>query len=86
LRRVALRVASLESQIRRVVGILGTLPAGKQAVKCQLQYPDLQGFFNIGFTDFQQVSDIIRQLSDLTRNAPLTTVIEQIVEEFVEGF
>jgi hypothetical protein len=54
---------------------------------CQPQYPDLQGYFNADFTGLQEVSDTIRHLPDLTRHIPGTySVIEEIVEGFVEGF
>jgi len=53
----------------------------------QPQYPDLQGYFNADFTGLQEVSDIIRQLPDLTRHTPTAySVIEEFVEGFVEGF
>jgi hypothetical protein len=54
---------------------------------CQPQYPDLQSHFNADFTRPQKVSDTIRQLPDLTRHIPVAySVIEEIVEGFVEGF
>ncbi|MGA3283420.1 MAG: hypothetical protein ABSD57_03030 [Verrucomicrobiota bacterium] len=53
----------------------------------QPQYPDLQGDFNADFTGLQEVSDTIRQLPDLTHHLPAYySVIEEIVEGFVEGF
>jgi hypothetical protein len=53
---------------------------------CQPQYPDLQGYFNTGFTGVQALSDTIRFNSSPTRHAPTAyTVIEEIVEGFVEG-
>jgi hypothetical protein len=53
----------------------------------QPQYPDLQGYFNADLTTVQAVSDTIRQLPDLTRHLPVAySVIEEIVESFVEGF
>ena len=54
---------------------------------CQPQYPDLQGYFNADFTEVQEVFNTIRQLPDLTRHLPVSySVIEEIVEDFVEGF
>ena len=54
---------------------------------CQPQYPDLQGDFNADFTGLQEVSDPIRQLPNLTRHVPAaSSVIEEIVEGFVESF
>ena len=53
----------------------------------QPQYPDLQGYFNAVFAGVQGVFVTIRHLSDLTRHAPATySVIEEIVEGFIEGF
>jgi hypothetical protein len=53
---------------------------------CQPQYPDLQGDFNADFTGLQEVSDTIRRLPDLTRHVHSAySVIEEIVEGFVEG-
>ena len=53
---------------------------------CQPQYPDSQGDFNADFTGLQEVSDPIRQLPDLTRHlTAYYSVIEEIVEGFVEG-
>jgi hypothetical protein len=53
----------------------------------QPQYPDLQGDFNTGFTGVQALFDTIRPLPDLTRHLPAAcSVIEEIVEGFVEGF
>ena len=57
--------------------LTGNLPA----------YPDLQGHFNADFTGVQAVFSTIRQLSCLTRRTPgFYSVIEEIVEGFVEGF
>jgi hypothetical protein len=54
---------------------------------CQPQYPDLQGYFSSGFTGVQALYETIRHLPDLTRHIPAAhTVIEEIVEGFVEGF
>jgi hypothetical protein len=54
---------------------------------CQPQYPDLQGYFNTGFTGLQAVFITIRHLPDLTRQIPAAySVIEEIVEGFVEEF
>jgi hypothetical protein len=53
----------------------------------QPQYPDLRGYFNADIARVQDVFDTIRQLSDLTRHIPASySVIEEIVEVFVEGF
>ena len=53
----------------------------------QPQYPDLQGYFNAGFAGVQAVFITIRQLPDLTHHLPpYYSVIEEIVEGFVEGF
>jgi hypothetical protein len=44
-------------------------------------------YFNTGFTGLQTVSGTTRHLPDLTRHAhPAYSVIEEIVEGFVEGF
>ncbi len=54
---------------------------------CQPQYPDLQGYFNTGFRVIQAVFNTTRPLPDLTRHIhPYYSVIEEIVEGFVEGF
>jgi hypothetical protein len=54
---------------------------------CQPQYPDLQGDFNANFTGLQEVSGTIHHMPDLTRHVPAAySVIEEIVEGFVEGF
>jgi hypothetical protein len=54
---------------------------------CQPQYPDLQGDFNIDFTGVQALFDTIRLNSPPTRRLPVAySVIEEIVEGFVEGF
>ena len=54
---------------------------------CQPQYPDFQGYFNSGFIGVQGLFAAIRQLSDLTRRTHgFYSVIEEIVEGFVEGF
>jgi hypothetical protein len=54
---------------------------------CQPQYPDLQGYFKADFTGLQAVFNTIRQLPDLTRHLPgYYSLIEEIVEGFVEGF
>ena len=54
---------------------------------CQPQYRDLQGYFNIGFTAFQALFDTIRLNPSHTRHLPAAcSVIEEIVEGFVEGF
>jgi hypothetical protein len=51
------------------------------------QYPDLQGYFNIDFTGLQELSGTIRHIPALTRHLhPAYSVIEEIVEGFVEGF
>jgi hypothetical protein len=53
----------------------------------QPQYPDLQGYFNTDFTGAQAVFDTTRHLPDLTRHLyPACSGIEEIVEDFVEGF
>ena len=53
----------------------------------QPQYPDLQGFFSIDFKGVQALFATIRPLPALTRRAhPACSVIEEIVEGFVEGF
>jgi len=53
---------------------------------CQPQYPDLQGNSNPGFTGVQALFDATSQLSGLTRHLPaFYSVIEEIVEGFVEG-
>src|ERR1035438_5053395 len=53
----------------------------------QPQYPDLQGDFNFDFTGVQAVFNTIRQLPDLIRHLPAYySVIEEIVEGFVEGY
>jgi hypothetical protein len=55
-------------------------------IGCQPQYPDLQGFYNIDFTAFQEVFVTTRHLPDLTRHLhPAYSVIEEIVEGFIEG-
>jgi hypothetical protein len=52
----------------------------------QPQYPDLLSNLKVDFTGPQAVFCTIRQLPDLTRNLPaLYSVIEEIVEGFVEG-
>jgi hypothetical protein len=54
---------------------------------CQPQYPDLQGDINADFTGLQAIFNTIRSLPDLTRHIPAAySVIEEIVEGFVEGF
>jgi hypothetical protein len=54
---------------------------------CQPQYPDLQWNFNIDSKWLHAVFDTTRHLPDLTRHAyPAHSVIEEIVEGFVEGF
>src|ERR1035437_892059 len=54
---------------------------------CQPQYPDLQGHFNIDSKGLQEIFGTTRHLPDLTRHIPAAyTVIEEIVEGFVEGF
>ena len=54
---------------------------------CQPQYPDLQGYFNSDFTGVQALFGTIRHVPDLTRHLPAAySVIEEIVEGFVEGF
>jgi len=54
---------------------------------CQPQYPDLQGYFNIGFTGVQALLDTIQLNPAHTRHTPAAyPVIEEIVEGFVEGF
>jgi hypothetical protein len=53
---------------------------------CQPQYPDLQGKFIIDFTGLQEVFGTARHLPDLTRHVHAAySVIEEIVEGFVEG-
>jgi hypothetical protein len=54
---------------------------------CQPQYPDLQAHFNIDFKGLQTVFGTTRHLPDLTRRLyPAYSVIEEIIEGFVEGF
>jgi hypothetical protein len=54
---------------------------------CQPQYPDLQGYFNIDFTGLQALFGTTRHTPDLTRHLhPAYSVIEEIVEGFVEKF
>src|SRR5665647_533543 len=54
---------------------------------CQPQYPDLQGYFNPDLTRVQALFITIRYLPDLTRHIPAAySVIEEIVEGFVEAF
>jgi hypothetical protein len=54
---------------------------------CQPQYPDVQGYFNIDSKGLQAVFGITRHLTALTCHAhPAYSVIEEIVEGFVEGF
>src|ERR1035437_3112944 len=54
---------------------------------CQPQYPDLQGNFNIDSKGLQEIFGTTRHLPDLTRHAHAAySVIEEIVEGFVEGF
>jgi hypothetical protein len=53
----------------------------------QPQYPDLQAHLNAVFSGLQEVFTTIRQLPDLTPHLPVAySVIEEIVEGFVEGF
>jgi len=53
----------------------------------QPQHPDFQGCSNTDFTGVQAVFVTTRQLSGLTRHVPpFCSVIEEIVEGFVEGF
>jgi len=53
----------------------------------QPQYPDLQGYFTADFTGVQAVYGAIGTLPDLTRHIPTAnSVIEEIVEGFVEAF
>jgi hypothetical protein len=53
----------------------------------QPQYPDLRGNINAVIKGVQEVSTTIRELPDLTRQSPVAySVIEEIVEGFVEGF
>jgi hypothetical protein len=53
----------------------------------QPQYPDLQGYFNADFKGPQAVFTTTPHLPDLTRNLHAAySVIEEIVEGFVEGF
>jgi hypothetical protein len=53
----------------------------------QPQYPDLQGNFNTAFAGVQDHFGTTRPLQDLTRHIPVAySVIEEIVEGFVEGF
>src|ERR1035438_8211033 len=54
---------------------------------CQPQYPDLQGDFNTDFKWVQALFGTTRHLPALTRHIPgACSVIEEIVEDFVEGF
>jgi hypothetical protein len=54
---------------------------------CQPQYPDLQGYLNIGFTGVQALLDTIQLNPAHTRHTPAAyPVIEEIVEGFVESF
>jgi hypothetical protein len=51
------------------------------------QYPDLRSNINAVFTGVQEVSATICELPDLTCHSPVAySVIEEIVEEIVEGF
>jgi len=53
----------------------------------QPQYPDLQGYFNTGFARVQAAFSTTRHLPHLTRHKHRAySVIEEIVEGFVEGF
>jgi len=53
----------------------------------QPAYPDLQGHFNPYFTGLQAVFGTIRPPSGLSRHTHgFNTIIEEIVEGFVEGF
>jgi hypothetical protein len=53
----------------------------------QPQYPDLQGFFNIDSKGLQTVFGTPRHLPDKKHHIhPAYSVIEEIVEGFVEGF
>jgi hypothetical protein len=54
---------------------------------CQPQYPDLLGYFNLDSTGVQGPFDTTRHLPDVPRHIhPAYSVIEEIVEEIVEGF
>jgi hypothetical protein len=50
---------------------------------CQPQYPDLQRYFNTGFTGVQALYETIRHIPDLTRHTPAAY---SVIEGFVEGF
>jgi len=51
------------------------------------QYPDLPGDINTVFKGVREVSATIRALPGLTRQSPVAySVIEEIIEGFVEGF
>jgi hypothetical protein len=50
---------------------------------CQRQYPDLQGYFSLGFTAFQTTFGTTRHLPALTQRAHGAY---SVIEEFVEGF
>ena len=52
-------------------------------IGCQPQYPDLQGYFNIGFTAFQATFGTTHHAQALTRRAHSAY---SVIEEFVEGF
>jgi hypothetical protein len=53
---------------------------------CQPQYPNLRGYFNSDSKGVQAVFVTTRHLPALTRHAhPAYSVIEEIVEGFVEG-
>jgi hypothetical protein len=59
----------------------------KSSPTTSLNIPDLQGNFNIDFTGVQAVSDTILLNPPPTRHTPAAySVIEEIVEGFVEGF
>jgi hypothetical protein len=55
-------------------------------VGCQPQYPDLKGNCSIDSKGLQEVFGTTRRLPALTRHAhPAYSVVEEIVEGFVEG-
>jgi len=54
---------------------------------CQPQYPDLKMNFTLDFKGPQAAFDTTRHAPALIRHLPAAdTVIEEIVESFVEGF
>jgi hypothetical protein len=54
---------------------------------CQPQYPNLQGYFSFDYAGVHVDFSTTRHLPDLTRYKPAAySVIEEIVEGFIEGF